>query len=431
MSTELLPFNHLIYFRVIHYSCPSVSSTTTNKKEQPQVIMPPKKDPSDSRQPPPITLENEPEIIRHEPAAWNGFRSSSSRGQLLREFIEQGLPVERAKEKVEEEFAARNPVVRPPKGGGASRSTAGSSSTKRVPSPTPSKPRKAPNPTPLKPGRAPKAPPAKPSRAPTPPPSKPSRYPSPSPSEPSRSPSPPLSIPIRGRPPATYSAHNGFGRSSRQRSPSPELDTRPPVALMTLEALRQELLSEERMPAWIQVIMKQFCDMGTTLPRPPPNNNCRRRVQPSPPGAMPPGLLWTSDPVRDRNTDRLLSLYMGFNPCAVKIFCDEQYGPETDADRVQRLKSDADPARFLIFQTLPFPQNCAQGWKNFSPDIVKAREMARQYLFSRTPIETSEEGIKALLDDIFGPETEANRAARKPGPDWGRIWDICSAHKGS
>lgn len=125
---------------------------------------------------------------------------------------------------------------------------------------------------------------------------------------------------------------------------------------MTLEALRQELLNEERMPAWIQVIMKQFCDMGTTLPRPPPNNNCRRRVQPSPPGAMPPGLLWTSDPVRDRNTDRLLSLYMGFSPCAVKIFCDEQYGPETDADRVQRLKSDADPARFLIFKLCLFPR---------------------------------------------------------------------------
>lgn len=389
--------------------------------------MPPKKDPSNSRQPPPITHESEPEVIQHEPAAWNGFRSSSSRGQLLREFIEQGLPVEKAKERVEEEFAAHNPVVRPPKGGGASRSTAGSSSTKKVPSPSPSKPNKVPNPAPSKPGRAPKAPPAKPSRAPNPPPPKPSRSPSPSQSEPSS----PLSIPIRGRPPATYSALNGFGRSSRQRSSSPEPDPRPPVALMTLETLRQELILEERQPEWIQVWMKQFCDPGSNIPRPPPNNNSRRRVQPSPPGAMPPGLLWTSDPVRDRNTDRLLSLYMGFSPRAVKIFCDEQYGPETDADKVQRLKVDADPARFLPFQTLPFPQNCAQGWKNFSPNIVKAREMARQYLFCRTPIETSEEGTKALLDDLFGPETEANRAAKKPGPDWQRIWDICSAHKGS
>lgn len=108
----------------------------------------------------------------------------------MRDFIEQGFPYERAKERVEEEFAARNPVVKPPRSGTSYGSTAGSSKTSRARSPAPS-------------------------------------------------------WPGRGRSLTGYSTSNASGGSSRYCSPSPqELDPRPLEAEMTLDMLAQELSEE-------------------------------------------------------------------------------------------------------------------------------------------------------------------------------------------
>lgn len=57
------------------------------------------------------------EVIDHESADWNSFRTSSSRGQVLRNFIAQGLPRDKAKLYVEEELEARKPRPASRKGG--------------------------------------------------------------------------------------------------------------------------------------------------------------------------------------------------------------------------------------------------------------------------------------------------------------------------
>ncbi|KAG4434552.1 hypothetical protein IFR05_009968 [Cadophora sp. M221] len=83
--------------------------------------------------PRPTTPEHErPEIIEHEPSSGNSYRTSSSRGQLIRDFIDSDLSYERAKVRVEEEFKARGSKIAPPRRRPSPTPTAGPSRTSKT-----------------------------------------------------------------------------------------------------------------------------------------------------------------------------------------------------------------------------------------------------------------------------------------------------------
>ncbi|PVH76669.1 hypothetical protein DL98DRAFT_640176 [Cadophora sp. DSE1049] len=393
------------------------------------------KNPSDQRPRPPTPEHERPEVIQHEPADWNGYRSSSSRGQLMRDFIEQGFPYERAKERVEEEFAARNPVVRPPRSGTSHGSTAGSSRTSTTGKPSGSSQKK-----PSSRAHIPSAgerlrlrvqlinegysidavnemmgdmdlsdsETSKPSQG-----HHPTRNRSPRAYDGSTGRS---SSPVRrGRSPAPYSTSNASGGNSRYRSPSPEFDSRPPVAVTTIEMLRQELISEGREPDWIELVFGIFCGAktdGRNILPPASARKPSRRVRTPPPDACPLGKVWTETPAKDRNNTRISLVNYGFPPSSVKKYLDLQFGPETDEDR-ENIRLWPVNARQLDFS-------------HYTPDMTSEREKLRQRILEHSAgFEHNETGIKLLLDDLFGPESVVSRAMRNPGPDWVRIMEIC------
>ncbi|KAK0114716.1 hypothetical protein ONS95_014200 [Cadophora gregata] len=320
----------------------------------------------------PPTPENERVlVIQHDPAKWNGHRSVSSRGQLMRDFIELGFPYERAKDLVEVEFAARTPFVRPPGGGGVSQgSVADPSSVSRGLIPAPS-------------------------------------------------------IVSSSHSPAPHSASDTFGRNPHNRSPSPDFDPRPPPSEMTLDMLRQELRDEGISEPYIE----KFITKSRLFKYRPTSS--RHRVECPPPGSIPPGLVWAKNPVKERDSMKSLFLWLGSPLEAVRGYCEEQFGPETRADRDQSARTATAPSRYNnsseyrkcqgMFNELKslLLQNCL--------DLVQQREEWRQVILGLGSGPMSENAVRFILDDIFGPETEANRAARNPGPDWMRIWDVCNA----
>ncbi|KAH9222323.1 hypothetical protein DL95DRAFT_402297 [Leptodontidium sp. 2 PMI_412] len=218
---------------------------------------------------------------------------------------------------------------------------------------------------------------------------------------------------IRGR----LRSRSRHSSPPRRRSPSPYIDTRPPVDKMSRNMLRQELLSEGRMAAWVDMWLKKDAgppDMGLP-PSSKAGNSSRKKIQDPPPGSLPLGLLWSKDPMKDRFEVRQYLLLIGYTLHATNIFLKEQFGPETADDT-----SLAAKAKY----------KSSESRRRYSGNLVATRERWRQEIHESQFLEQSERAIRLLLDETFGPESAASRAARKPGPDWLRIFTILRLRDG-
>ncbi|CZT10366.1 uncharacterized protein RAG0_14854 [Rhynchosporium agropyri] len=210
--------------------------------------------------------------------------------------------------------------------------------------------------------------------------------------------------------------------SSRQSSPqrrgrsrSPYIDPRPPIEEMSLNMLRQEVAEEGRDQDFIDILLLRGANLGS-LNTGTSKSSARARMRSRDRDAIPLGLVWSDDPVKEREMRRASLIEHGFPARGVKLFLDEQWGP-------------AAPASLALAAQNPVYAEHGGDIKVEGNAVVE-REKQRQAVLESDFLHQSEKGIRLMLDEIYGPETREARAHRKPGPDWMRAFAIMKLRYG-
>ncbi|XMA19864.1 hypothetical protein WAI453_012655 [Rhynchosporium graminicola] len=206
------------------------------------------------------------------------------------------------------------------------------------------------------------------------------------------------------------------GPQRRGRSRSPYIDPSPPIEEMSLNMLRQEVAEEGRDQGFIDFLLLRGANLGS-LNTGTSNSSARARMRSRDRDAIPLGLVWSDDPVKEREMRRASLIEHGFPARGVKLFLDEQWGP-------------AAPASLALAARNPVYAEHGCDIKVEGNAVVE-REKQRQAVLESDFLHQSEKGIRLMLDEIYGPETREARAHRKPGPDWMRDFAIMKLRYGS